>query len=235
MISVCIATYNGEKYIKEQITSILSQLDNKDEIIVSDDGSTDNTINIIKSLHKNNIHIIYNNHEHGYTPNFENAIYHAQGEYIFLSDQDDIWEKNKVITCMRYLKNYDFVVSDAKIINSNGKIIKESFCNERKSKFGLINNLIRFSFLGCCIAFKRTILKKALPFPHNHKLCTHDNWLTLVSLMYYKGAFINEALIKYRRHQDNTSSGGFKNSTSLFFKIKYRLYLCLKLIMIFFR
>lgn len=235
MISVCIATYNGEKYIKEQITSILSQIGNKDEIIVSDDGSTDNTINIIKSLHKNNIHIIYNRHEHGYTPNFENALSQAKGKYIFLSDQDDIWENDKVITCLRYLKKYDFVVSDAKIINSNGKIIKESFCKERKSKFGLINNLIRFSFLGCCIAFKRTILKKAIPFPHNHKLCTHDNWLTLVSLMYYKGAFINKALIKYRRHQDNTSSGGFKNSTSIFFKIKYRLYICLKLILILFR
>lgn len=232
MISVCIATYNGGKYIKDQISSILQQIDRKDEIIVSDDGSTDDTIKIIENLHAGNIHILYNKGEHGYTPNFENAISHAKGEYIFLSDQDDIWEDNKVDICLEHLKQYDFVVSDASIINTNGDHIKDSFCKERRSKFGLTNNLIRFSYLGCCIAFKKNILKKALPFPKNHKLCTHDNWLTIVALTYYKGCFIDLPLIRYRRHQDNVSSGGFKNNTSLSFKIKYRLYLCWNLMKI---
>lgn len=235
MISVCLATYNGEKYIKEQIASILKQIDSEDEIIISDDGSTDDTIKIIEGFHAENIHIIYNKWEHGYTPNFENAISLAKGEYIFLSDQDDLWEDNKVEVCLKYLRQYDFVVSDASIINANGDHIKDSFCRERRSKFGLINNLIRFSYLGCCMAFRKSILKKALPFPKNHRLCTHDNWLTLVALMYYKGIFIHQPLIRYRRHQDNVSSGGFKNNTSLCFKIRYRLYLCWNLQRIYFR
>ena len=94
MISVCIATYNGEKYIKEQLLSILPQLGKKDEVIISDDHSTDNTLDIVKGLNDNRIKIVMNNREKGYTSNFENALSYAIGDYIFLSDQDDIWMSN---------------------------------------------------------------------------------------------------------------------------------------------
>jgi hypothetical protein len=107
MISVCIATYNGEKYIKEQILSILAQLSTKDEIIISDDGSTDHTITKILEISSPIIKIVYNQNEHGYTANFENALKNAKGNFIFLSDQDDIWEPNKVACCMEHFKKYD--------------------------------------------------------------------------------------------------------------------------------
>ena len=93
-ISVCIATYNGAKYIEEQVQSILYQLSEKDEIINSDDGSKDNTLAIIKSLNDARIKVIHNTLKHGLVSNFENAIKHADGDYIFLSDQDDIWTSN---------------------------------------------------------------------------------------------------------------------------------------------
>ena len=96
MISVCIATYNGSKYIKEQIDSILPQLDECDEIIVSDDSSTDNTLSILKSYHDRRIIIFTNQKFNSPIYNFENALKHAKGDIIFLSDQDDIWEFNKV-------------------------------------------------------------------------------------------------------------------------------------------
>lgn len=118
MISVCIATYNGEKYIKEQLLSILPQLGKKDEVIISDDHSTDNTLDIVKGLNDNRIKIVMNNREKGYTSNFENALSYAIGDYIFLSDQDDIWMSNKVDYCIAELKEYDLVVSDAILINS---------------------------------------------------------------------------------------------------------------------
>ena len=126
-ISVCIATYNGEKYIRDQLESILSQLDFCDEIVVSDDHSSDKTIAIIKSFNDDRIRVIYNSGQKGYTSNFENALKHAKGEYIFLSDQDDIWLKGKVDKCMEYLQDYDFVVSDAVIVNQDLETLKKSF------------------------------------------------------------------------------------------------------------
>ncbi|NPD83102.1 glycosyltransferase family 2 protein [Prevotella sp. PINT] len=225
MISVCIATYNGEKYIHRQLESILKQLTDNDEIIISDDMSTDSTLDVIRSIGSPLIHVYINEKEHGYTPNFENAIAHAKGEYIFLSDQDDIWVEDKVQTCMQYLKKHSLIVHDADIVDKSENKIAESFYESRKSKPGIINNLIKFSYLGCCIAFRRKILEKALPFPPNHKMCTHDNWLFISAAFFFDAVVISDKLIHYRRHANNVSSGGFKETTSLIFKIKYRIYL----------
>lgn len=177
MISVCIATYNGALYIKEQLNSILPQLSDNDEIIISDDHSTDDTLQIIRSINDKRIKIFINQGEKGYTPNFENALQKALGEYIFLCDQDDIWMENKVSYCINELQSYDFIVSDAVIINSDGQATKDSFYKERIVYKSLIGNIYKFGYLGCCMAFKRNILEKVLPFPHNHQYCTHDNWI----------------------------------------------------------
>ena len=225
MISVCIATYNGEKYIKEQILSILAQLSTKDEIIISDDGSTDHTITKILEISSPIIKIVYNQNEHGYTANFENALKNAKGNFIFLSDQDDIWEPNKVACCMEHFKKYDFIISDATIIDANNHVLAPSFYKKRRSKPGLFNNLLRFSYLGCCLAFKKEILQRALPFPKDHKMCTHDNWLTIIGMRYYNSIIIPDKLIRYRRYDSNTSSGGLQKTTTFLFKIKYRLYI----------
>ena len=102
-ISVCIATYNGEKYIKEQLESIIHQLGEYDEIIISDDGSNDKTIQIIENFKDTRIKIFNHspNRKTKYkfdltTRNIENALSKAKGDFIFLADQDDIWIKNKV-------------------------------------------------------------------------------------------------------------------------------------------
>lgn len=235
MISVCIATYNGGKFVKEQIESILPQLHRDDEIIVSDDNSTDDTINIIKSVGDERIRIVKNENERGYTSNFENALNNSIGDYIFLCDQDDVWKQNKVEYCMKQLLFYDFIVSDADIINENGDVIGSSFYEKRKVYHSLIGNIIKFGYLGCCMAFRRRILNKALPFPSNHKFCTHDNWLFIVAHTYYKIYISNEKLILYRRYLGNTSTGGFCNNTSVAFKISYRLYIVLNILLISFR
>ena len=101
MISVCIASYNGARYIREQIESIVAQLDDNDEIIVCDDHSTDDTVAIVKSLPYQQIRLVENEKNLGYTGNFEHCIALARGEYIFLCDQDDIWKPNKVALCLR--------------------------------------------------------------------------------------------------------------------------------------
>lgn len=224
MISVCIATYNGEKYIKEQLLSILNQLGVEDEIIISDDNSIDNTIEIIIKISDSRIKLFFNK-EKGYTSNFENALKQVTGDIIFLSDQDDIWAHNKVDVCLEALKHCDLVVSDCQVINANGEIILDSYFQLRKIKTTFLGNLIKFSYLGCCLAFKSKILKKALPFPLNRKFCTHDNWLFLVGSFFFEHQVLNQKLIYYRRHDSNVSTGGLISTTSLWFKIKYRIYI----------
>jgi len=118
MISVCIATYNGEKYIREQLDSILYQLSMEDEIVIPDDGSTDKTIEIIKGINDPRIKIFYHQTEkNNYLGtlktcflvgrNAHNALKHASGDYIFWADQDDVWLEGKVATFMQHLKKYD--------------------------------------------------------------------------------------------------------------------------------
>jgi len=230
LISVCIATYNGESFIKEQLASILVQLNPFDEIIISDDHSTDKTISIIESFQDPRIQIYYNPGEKGYTPNFQHSLTKATGQYIFLADQDDIWSKDKVSLCLQYLKKYDFIVSDAIVIDNNGRVLSESFFKERNPYYSVIGNIYKFGYLGCCFAFNRKVLKKVLPFPKNHKLATHDNWIFLSTSSFYRYIILNDKLVFYRRHHNNTSSGGEKSKTSFIFKIKYRIYLIFNII-----
>lgn len=119
-ISICLASYNGEKYIKEQLLSILPQLSEKDEVIISDDNSSDNTLGIVRGFDDKRIKIYINEGSHGVVSNFENAIKHASGDYIFLSDQDDIWLSNKKEKCLSCLQEYDFISHNAFIVDEHG-------------------------------------------------------------------------------------------------------------------
>ena len=229
MISVCVATYNGEKYIEEQLFSILDQLGTDDEIIISDDCSTDNTVAVIKKLSDSRIKLFFNK-EKGYTSNFENGLKQVRGDIVFISDQDDIWDPNKVSVCLKELQFVDLVVSDCKLINSNNEVISDSYFKLRGVKKSSWGNLIKFSYLGCCLAFRSEILKKALPFPSNRQFCTHDNWLFLVGSFLFKHKVLDDTLIYYRRHDGNVSTGGLISATSNWFKIKYRIYLCFFLV-----
>jgi glycosyltransferase involved in cell wall biosynthesis len=226
MISVCMATYNGEKYIKEQLLSILKQLGPNDEIIISDDLSKDRTIDVISSIKDIRIKLFFNKNR-GYTNNFQNAIQKASGDYIFLSDQDDIWVDNKLKIMSDLLLKYDFVVSDAQMVNTNLESLGSTYFELRGGYGnGFINNLKKLKYIGCCMAFRKIILTKVLPFPSNSKLCPHDFWIALISEFYYKSYVIKEPLLLYRRHGENVST--HVSSTSLFFKLQFRIYALLK-------
>lgn len=226
-ISVCMATYNGEKFIEQQINSILNQLGDSDELIISDDKSIDNTVSIIKGINDKRIKLIINKGEHGYTRNFENALKNAIGELIFLSDQDDIWLDDKISVMTKELQSYDFVVSDSIAVNRDLNVLYQSRFQEFDVKSGFINNFIRTRYIGCCMAFKRKVLEVSLPFPDNYIDCPHDYWVALVSELYFKTNLIEKPLILYRRHSSNTSSGGFDKGRTFIKKITGRIY-CLK-------
>lgn len=219
MISVCIATYNGEKYIKDQLDSILLQLRENDEIIVSDDGSSDTTIEIVNSCSDTRIKIFHNSFKN-LILNFEFALKQAKGDYIFLSDQDDIWLPNKVEVCLAHLINSDIVVSNCKVVNQDLEIINESFFELNNSRQGLISNLIKNSYLGCCLAFRKELLIIALPFPK--AIPMHDIWLGFVAELFYKPIFIKEPLVLYRRHGSNESPTGENSPFNLYRKFLFR-------------
>lgn len=221
MISICIATYNGEKYIREQIASILSQLEKEDEIIVSDDGSKDNTLGIIQSFDDDRIKIFHNEGKHGVVPNFENALKRANGNYIFFSDQDDIWTPNKVKRCMEALQGHDLVIHNSLIMDGNGNISDIDFFSVRKSGKGYWKNLYKNSFVGSCMAFRKELLPYVLPFPKH--ILWHDMWIGLMAEKKGKTIFIPDTLLYYRRHGNNASATAEKSSFSFLFQIKYRL------------
>lgn len=230
MISVCMATYNGEKYIKEQLESILKQIGPEDEVILSDDGSKDSTEEVVKSLNDKRIKFVHNHGTHGFTHNFENALMQARGDYIFLSDQDDVWTDDKVEVMMRYLKDYSFVTSDCITINENLEVIQKSRFKEFDMKPGFIRHLIKSRFLGCCMAFRKEVLEAALPFPQNDFLVEHDIWIAAIAFLYFDAKLIEKPLIYYRRHGNNASEGGFTDGYSLWIKLKKRVYRLAKLI-----
>lgn len=227
MISVCLASYNGELFIKEQVDSILPQLSENDEIIISDDSSTDKTIQIINSYNDNRIKLYINKNSKSPATNFENALRQAKGDYIFLCDQDDVWFPDKVETVMSYFNKYDLIVTDCNVVNGDLELIEESFFRSLNSGTGFWKNFIKNRYLGCCMAFKREVLDYALPFPS--AIAMHDIWIGLLVELKGKPFFLNKPLILYRRHDNNASFGGGKSKNSLFYKIKYRTILLIDL------
>ncbi|MBZ4041970.1 glycosyltransferase family 2 protein [Flavobacterium hibisci] len=226
MISVCVATYNGEKYIKEQIDSILCQISNEDEVIVSDDGSQDNTIEIIGQYKDNRIAIHHNSFKNP-TRNFEFLISIAKGNYIFLSDQDDVWHPAKV---SMYLKIFNenpkasLLVSDLNIINKNG-ILQDKIFYKNGFKSKLIQNLIRNNFIGCTMAFRGELKKKILPFPRN--IAMHDWWIGLCCVLFDEIYFIDQKLHSYRRHNNNVT---YEKKFNFISKVKFRINMIEKLL-----
>ncbi|MGE9954166.1 glycosyltransferase family 2 protein [Segatella copri] len=203
-----MATYNGEKYIVEQIKSILSQIKESDELVISDDGSNDTTIEKVLSFHDQRIRI-YHGHFHSPIYNFENAIKHAKGDVIFLSDQDDIWLPGRVDKLSNALVKYDVVVSNATFMNGDGKV-QEQLYFEGMPSFSVIRTILSNNFFGASMAFKSSILKYALPFPR--RLAMHDQWIGLMGCIYGKVGFVEEPLLLYRRHGNNASFCGVSHN-----------------------
>lgn len=229
MISVCIATYNGERYIGDQLTSILSQLSDADEIVISDDGSMDGTLQVIKEICDKRIKIYHHHKQKAKfdidyaTHNYENALLHAKGDVIFLSDQDDVWRDGKMEQMLKELQTYDVVMSDCMVTDESLNIIMNShFHGERVFRQSIIYNVLKPSFLGCCMAFRREVLNRLLPFPKYG--CGHDLWLGLVALRFYRFKFLDIPLIYYRRHSCTVTPGGKREKTNLWFKLYYRIY-----------
>jgi len=221
-ISVCLAAYNGEKYLADQLDSILPQLGIHDELIISDDNSTDATADIIRSFKSRDSRIIFlvNQTQQGPAANFENALRAARGKFIFLSDQDDIWLVDKIERILPLLDNYLLIVHDAIVTDEQLNAILPSYLQYRQAATGFWRNLYKNGFTGCCMAFRRELLDIALPFPP--KVLNHDHWLGSLALLFDKVIFIQEPYIYFRRHNNNVSPGIERNILSNPFRLHLR-------------
>lgn len=214
MISVCVATYNGEKYLAEQLESILSQLSDNDEIVISDDNSQDRTIEIAESFADPRIFIIKNSVNRGVVRNFERALEASKGDYIFLSDQDDVWLEGKVALSIEKLKELEqgnkerpvLVFSDMTVTDKNLKTVTQSQFRHTKNdtatsptpKILSVANRLP----GNTLAFNRKA--KEISLPIEDFAVMHDWWISC-AVVSTGGAVgvIDKPLVLYRQHANN--------------------------------
>ena len=223
MISVCLATYNGEKFITRQLDSLVNQLTESDQIIVVDDGSKDQTVDLIKEKYGDRVEIHVNDKNVGAIKNFEKAISLAKGDILFLCDQDDIWEDHKVKKVLLAFNDQraDLVIHDAQVVDGNLESLHPSWnkYNGNDVNQGLIGNIKKNAFTGAMMAFRKDLVPKILPFPPSIEM--HDQWIALVCMLEKKNiVYIDESLMKYVRHGGNVT--GMKKR-SLGEQIKGRL------------
>ena len=188
--SVAMVTYNGENYVREQIESILASMGEQDELIVSDDGSTDRTVEIVKEYEEKDTRI---------------SVIKGPGKGV---KQNDIWEKGKIDKIYRAFMETGcgVVVHDAVVINGdNGEVLCDSFYSIKHSGAGAVKNIWRNTYVGCCMAFQKDLLEYVLPIPDTIEM--HDQWIGVINDARGTGAcFLTDKLLYYRRHGKNTSS-----------------------------
>lgn len=242
-VDILVATCNGEKYVKEQIDSILSQTYENIRVIVSDDRSDDNTPKILKELAKSDKRIILNLQKErlGVINNFEFLLKQVKSNFYMFSDQDDFWLPNKVEKMMERQKqeNADLVFGDLEVVNENLEPMYPSYGDymllNRKIKKCI--NSYEFNYLyncvtGCTILGKTSMLDKILPLPNTSKYVLHDHWIGIITGIYGKVAYVEETYIKYRQHGNNQVGTDkishkftkFSDVRELFLKIKIEIF-----------
>jgi GT2 family glycosyltransferase len=229
-LSVCMASYNGERFIASQLRSILSQLSSEDEVIVVDDASTDRTRDVVRSLNDERIRLIGHGANQGVSRTFEDAIRAASGNILFLSDQDDVWAPGKVSTILEAFRSHPkvtLVATDNALIDENDKLISSSyFATRGEFRAGLWANLVRNRFGGCTMAFRAEVIGEVLPLPYKYDVL-HDLWIGVRNtLSGHEALYIPEALVLNRRHSA-TATG--RKPLTLWRRFRIRAHLLLAL------
>lgn len=213
-IDVLLATYNGEKYLKEQIDSILNQTYQNIQLIISDDCSKDNTRKILKEYEEKDsrVKVYYQDENIGCIKNFEFLLKQVKNEIYMLSDQDDVWMPEKIEKTYEQLENEkaDLAFSDLEVVDSKLETIYPSFNDfmklSRKIRRHINTNQLNYLYncvTGCTIMARKKWIDKILPLPVNSKYVLHDHWIGLMISLKGKLAYLPEKYIKYRQHEDN--------------------------------
>lgn len=206
LVSIALATYNGEKYLTEQLDSLLSQTYQNFEIIVSDDNSADSTYSILEEYAKKDkrIYISKNKGKNGFISNFSEAIQACRGEVIFLCDQDDFWYKEKLAKHVDEYKNPDvgWVYNQVVITDENRQ--KIGYLTDTLPGYWTRRNLLYYTWgscvLGCATSYRKRHVEKIWPADINAP--GHDSWIQL-AIYPVKSAYVGEVLQDYRQHSSN--------------------------------
>jgi GT2 family glycosyltransferase len=204
-ISVCMATYNGARYLRPQLDSILTQLDPDDELLVQDDGSSDDTVEIVRSYDDPRIRLVANESNLGVIATFERCLARARHDIVFLADQDDEWLPGKVEVMVAHFQDPHVtgVITDALIVDAENAVTDDSIFAHFHSGPGVLHNFVKNSYLGCCMAVRREVLAVALPVPRSVR--THDGWIGITADMLGEVVFLPTPYVRYRRHGANLS------------------------------
>lgn len=237
-ISVCMATFNGENYLSEQLDSIINQLSIGDELIIVDDSSTDSTMVILKGFCDPRISIYENKKNMGVNATFEKAILLAKNEIIFLADQDDIWLEGRVSLMVNHLcETSKMVVStNFGLIDACGDVDVTTKCDRLNADdsgrhlsniIGIILNTR--PYYGCAMAINKAFIDVVLPMPKFIE--SHDLWIAMASNLARSNSHLSENTLMHRIHGNNASVV----RRSLYLKLRSRLIFVRSLIVIMFR
>ena len=211
-ISVVMCTYNGEKFVAEQLLSIINQTRPVDEIIISDDNSVDRTIDIVKMILKDitiPFKIIQNNPGKGVADNFLGAMKMASGDYIFTSDQDDIWKKDKVaVFCDKILQDHKMLYfSDGELIDAKGEVLGVSLWSTLNNSYELLSSTdIRELLLKKCVVTGSAMVVSHILIDKIDRIpegWLHDGWIAMAAAMNNSVVPINDKTYYYRQHDNN--------------------------------
>jgi glycosyltransferase involved in cell wall biosynthesis len=209
-VSVCMATYNGERYIEAQFFSIVEQISEQDEIVVVDDCSSDGTFVFLSGLRDPRVKIFRNEKNVGVNYSFQRAISLCSGRYIFLSDQDDVWVGGRLDLMLAALQENILVSSNFALINSIGSSIENSFYRPLISRESgdNVRNIIgiflgRRNYFGCAMAFQRSLVQLVMPIPDYVE--SHDLWIAMAGCAIGSISHIEQETLKRRIHGENAS------------------------------
>ena len=205
-ISVAMAVYNGEKFLPEQLDSILKQLEPQDEIVVSYDKSKDGTWALLQSYKEKYPQVkVLENQNPGINGNFNNAISGCTGDYIFICDQDDRWADNKRSAVVETFETSgaDMVIHNGVHIDTEGNTISEPFFTMYRIGDGKLKNILKPRYSGCCTAFTRAMAEKIMPMPM--VLDAYDHWIGTIGEFMGKIAYNEQILLYHRLHGVNAT------------------------------
>ena len=218
LISVVLITYNGERHLREQIESILSQTYKNIELVISDDHSGDKTVEILESyLPDPRIKLTLNNKNLGFRKNFEIACQQASGELIAPADQDDIWLPEKLKKLQQAIDENMLAYSNSRLMTEDGRLFDSDLGQHHNIRF-VDGHCPRAFYLGNCIAahtvlFRREILQYLSPTPET---LFHDQWLGFIAATMGSIKFVDQELVQYRQNPDSvTGKAGTSEHQSL--------------------
>ena len=211
-VDILLATYNGEKYLREQIDSILNQTHTEFRLLISDDGSTDGTREILKEYKEKDgrIDVFFQENNLGVVKNFEFLLEKVEAKYYMFSDQDDIWKEGKIEKSLKKIEEgFDLVYSDLEVVDENLNVTYSSYWKlkgiyNKIKKYNNFESLYLNNFItGCTMISKKELINSFMPLPNTSKFVLHDYWISLIISQNGKIAYIEEPLIKYRQHKNN--------------------------------